>query len=168
MFYTIDRITPEDAKDLLEYFKLIGGESDNLSFGKEGLPFTIEQEQKYIVDNINFIENALFIAKKDGEIIGNSSFSSLSGRYSHRGEISVTVLKQYWNCGVGSELIKQAIKFAKECSEIEVISLEVRSDNISAIALYRKFGFEQIGHYRKFMKINEAYYDADLMNLYIK
>lgn len=32
----------EDAKNMLEYLKQVGGESDNLTFGKEGLPFTPE------------------------------------------------------------------------------------------------------------------------------
>ena len=35
--YTIERARPEDAAALLEYLKIIGGETDNLSFGPEGV-----------------------------------------------------------------------------------------------------------------------------------
>ena len=49
----------------------------------------------------------------------------------------------------------------------EVISLEVRSDNDRAKALYRKFGFTSFGVFRKFFKLGEAYFDADYMNLYL-
>ena len=49
----------------------------------------------------------------------------------------------------------------------EVIELEVRSDNDRAKALYRKFGFETFGTYRKFFKIDGRLYDADYMNLYL-
>ena len=33
----ITKAMPEDAKKLLEYLKKIGGETDNLTFGSEGL-----------------------------------------------------------------------------------------------------------------------------------
>lgn len=49
----------------------------------------------------------------------------------------------------------------------EVISLEVRSDNERAKALYRKFGFSCIGVFEKFVKIGDACFSADLMNLYL-
>ena len=57
-----------------------------------------------------------------------------------------------------------AIEQAREAG-IEIISLEVRADNLGAIALYRSFGFEEIGFFRRFGKIGGAYYDALLMNL---
>ena len=38
----------EDAANMLQYLKRIGGESDNLTFGSEGLPFTIKQEEEYL------------------------------------------------------------------------------------------------------------------------
>ena len=46
------------------------------------------------------------------------------------------------------------IDFAKNTAKIEIISLEVRSDNKRAIALYKKFGFETVGTFCGFMKIN--------------
>ena len=33
----ITKAMPEDAKEILEYLKKIGGETDNLTFGSEGL-----------------------------------------------------------------------------------------------------------------------------------
>ncbi len=167
MEFTNERLKPEDAQELLEYFRQIGGESEYLSFGSEGLPFTVEQEQQYIRENLNSDRNAIFVTKKDGKIIGDCSFFSLSRRFSHRGDISIAVLKDYWHCGVGSALLRTIISFAKECANAEIISLEVRCDNTRAIALYKKFGFEKIGYYKNFFKIGEHYYDADLMNLYL-
>ena len=35
--FIIEKASPKDASDLLEYLKRIGGESANLSFGAEGL-----------------------------------------------------------------------------------------------------------------------------------
>ncbi len=47
----------------------------------------------------------------------------------------------------------------------EILSLEVRSDNVRAIRLYEKYGFQKIGQFKGFFKINGEYVDFDLMNL---
>lgn len=163
----ISKLKPEEAEEYLEYLKKIGGESDNLSFGSEGLPISVEEEQIYLRENFTTDKSVIYVWKQEGEIIGCSSFSSLPRRCAHRGEVSISVRKAYWNQGIGSELLKAAISFAQEIAKAEVISLEVITVNESAIALYKKFGFEEIGLYKKFFKINETYYDAYLMNLYL-
>ena len=44
----IREATAEDAKALIEYTKIIGGESDNLTYGSEGIPITLEQEKAFL------------------------------------------------------------------------------------------------------------------------
>ena len=93
----IRKVKISDAKDILEYFKIIGGETDNLSFGPEGIPITIEAEEEYIKNILNS-KNQLFLVAVDGkEIVGTATFSGLNGmRVAHRGEISVAVKKSMW------------------------------------------------------------------------
>ncbi|WP_406035268.1 GNAT family N-acetyltransferase [Treponema saccharophilum] len=43
----------------------------------------------------------------------------------------------------------------------------MRSDNIAAIKLYEKFGFEKIGRFRGFFKINGEFIDFDIMQKFI-
>ena len=62
MDYVIERAKPEDAEQFLAYLKQIGGESDNLSFGPEGLPFTVEQEEAFLKSMLTD-KNAIFVAK---------------------------------------------------------------------------------------------------------
>lgn len=38
MSITITKAIPEDAEELLELLKIIGGETDNLTFGLKGFP----------------------------------------------------------------------------------------------------------------------------------
>ena len=40
MEFVVTRAVPEDAAALLELLRISGGETDNLTFGAEGLPFT--------------------------------------------------------------------------------------------------------------------------------
>lgn len=169
MSITISRATPTDAKELLDYFKTIGDETDNLSFGSEGLPFSVEQEENYLKGLESSNRSVLFLAKDDGKIIGCSSLDCInSPRMAHRGSYAISVRKDYWGKGVGSLLTEKIINFAKNTAKINVISLEVRSDNQRAISLYQKFGFVKIGQFKDFFIVKEQKIDFDLMNLYLE
>ena len=41
----IDQARIQDAQQLLHFLKQIGSESDNLTFGEEGLPVTLKEEE---------------------------------------------------------------------------------------------------------------------------
>ena len=109
----------------------------------------------------------MLIALDGDKIVANAAIEhNRIDRYSHRAELSITVLRDYWGSGIGSELMRRLIDFSRSVG-IEIISLEVRADNERAKALYKKFGFETIGVYKRFFKINNKYYDAEYMNLYL-
>ena len=82
----------------------------------------------------------------------------------HRGDLSVSVAKEYWNHGIGSQLLKELIDFAINNS-FEIIDLQVRSDNYAAIHLYEKYGFKKICTYPSFFKIEDQHIDFDYMVL---
>ena len=166
MSISIRKASCEDAAELLLYLKQIGAETDNLSFGEEGLPFTVESEATYISKIENSFDEIMLIAKENGRIVGNANLSRLPRRMNHRGDFSISVLKEYWNKGIGSQLLYEIIKFAKDNS-FEVIDLQVRSDNLSAIHLYKKFGFNKIGMPPAFFKIGNDEISVDYMCLKI-
>ena len=156
---------PNDAATLLDYLKTIGGESDNLTFGSEGFPATVEQEEAFLAGMQE--DTLMLMALEDGKIVGNASISRYGRtRFAHRWSLAISIRKSHWGMGIGSELMARLIAYAKE-QGAEVIELEVRSDNDRAKALYRKFGFETFGTYKKFFKIDGQYYDADYMTLYL-
>ena len=166
---TIEKAKVSDAAAILEYLKQIGGETDNLTFGAEGLPFGVEDEEKHIERLQTSTNSAMFLAKDGEKIIGDASFSSNTReRIKHRGEIGISVLRDYWGQGVGSKLMEAVIDFAKNTANCDIIALEVRSDNERAINLYKKYGFEKFGQFKGYLKIDGEYIDCDFMNLYIK
>ena len=166
MSIIIQRATCADATEILQYLKQIGRETDNLSFGSEGLPFTPESEAAYLSQIENSSDEIMLIAKENGKIVGSASLSRLPRRMKHRGDFSVSVLQEYWNKGIGSLLLVEIINFAKENS-FEVIDLHVRSDNLSAIHLYEKFGFAKIGTHPNFFKLGNEEIPFDYMCLMI-
>jgi len=158
----IRKAEKHDAAPLLEFLKQVGGETNNLSFGSEGLPFSVEQQAEFIAGSDD--RNIYLVAIANGVIIGDASLSILPRRMAHRAELGISVIKSYWGQGIGAQLVETLIEHAKT-HNIEVISLEVRSDNHRAIHLYKKFGFRTIGTFEKFFKIGNEYSDFELMQL---
>ena len=116
----IKKAEPSDAAMLLEYLKQVGGETDHLTFGSEGMPFSVEAEAEFISSMENSIDNIMLLAKCDDKIIGCASLSRLPRRMKHRGDFAISVAKDYWNNGIGSQLLNNIIAFAKE-NNFEVI-----------------------------------------------
>ena len=162
----IRRATALDAEAILEYCKIVGGESDNLTFGSEGLPTTVEKEREYLENILHSDKQLFLVAVNDNEIVGTANLSNYTRpRLAHRGEIGISVKKSMWGKQIGSRFMEEILCFAKDSANIEIISLEVRSDNKRAIALYKKFGFETIGTFDGFMKINGVNVSCDIMRL---
>ena len=92
-----------------------------------------------------------YFAWKNGVLIGSASLSGLPRRMNHRATLGLTVIKAEWNNGIGTRLLEKVIGYAKQHG-IEIIDLEVRSDNVRAIHLYQKFGFVKIGTFPKYEK----------------
>ena len=165
MSITYRTAVPSDAASLLAYLKTVGGETDNLTFGAAGIPLTVEQEEEMLARRENSPHSRFFLAFDGERIIGNACVDgSDNPRLSHRRNLAITVLRDYWGRGVGTALMERMIAFARE-SGAEVLSLEVRSDNERAKALYRKFGFRAFGTFPKYFKIGGQYYDVDCMTL---
>lgn len=162
----IVRAKGQDAEELLEYLKIIGSETDNLSFGAEGILLDVEEERKYLDELAKSLNDIQLLAKANGEIIGTASLIRKKNRMRHRAEFGISVKKAWWGCGVASTLMEYILLFAKSTG-VEQINLEVRSDNKRAIALYKKFGFHKLCTFPGFFKINGELVDFDFMNLEI-
>ena len=65
----------------------------------------------------------------------------------------------------GNEVVDRIARRLARQTGAELLSLEVRSDNLRAKALYRKFGFRSFGTFPKYFKIGGNYYDVDCMTL---
>ncbi len=160
----IERCVPSDAEKMLEYLRAVGAESDNLSFGGEGIGASVEDEKKFISE-MSDSENGILLVVRDGdEIVADASLSRMARRMSHRGELGIAVRREYQNRGLGSRLMAEMLDFAR-AHDFDSIELEVRSDNKPAIGLYEKFGFRKIGEHPAFFKIDGECIPFDYMYL---
>ena len=168
MDLTVQRAKAEDAEAILAFTRQCGSETDNLSFGAEGIDVSTEKEAGYLKAAESSETSVFLVARVGEEIVGTASYSALGKkRMAHRGTLGISVKKAYWNRGVGSELLARVLDFAKNTAKSEIVSLEVRSDNAAAVYLYKKFGFEKIGTFRGYFKIDGALVDFDIMELFL-
>jgi len=156
----------EDAEKMIEYLNKVGGESDNLLFGKDEFHLTIQEEAAYI-ESINSNPNTLMILGTiEDSIVSVAQIStSARKRIAHNSEIAISVKKEYWKSGVGTAVMNELIKFAKESEVILNVSLGVRAGNRHAIRLYENCGFETVGVHKDYFYIDGVYYDEILMDL---
>lgn len=160
---------PQDSSNIIAYLNVVGGESDNLLFGKNDIKFTVEQEME-LIENINKNDNALMLLGViDEKIVSISQIVCLNNiRLIHNSEIAISVKKDFWGQGVGTAVITELITFAQNHNSIKNVSLRVRATNIIAIKLYEKCGFKKIGIHKDYFNIKDNYYDAILMDLQVK
>lgn len=162
--FIIREASVNDASKIIDYLKRVGAETDNLTFDSKGLPVTPETEAK-IIEKMHIDERSvMYVAEQNGEMIGSASLNGMPRRMKHRAELGISVVKKEWNKGVGTALLQEIIRYAKN-NQIEIINLDVRADNMSAIHLYEKFGFRKIGISPAFFKIENEYIDFLCMYL---
>lgn len=163
---TIRAAADADAQNLIDYLNEIGGESDFLLAGANEFQISVADERKFLHEMNSNPNNLFRIAEYEGEIAGVVSLKALSSkRIAHNCELGVSVRKKYWHQGVGTALMEEAIRYARESGTLKVIHLMVFANNVNAIALYQKLGFVTIGVNQDYIKINGSYQDAVLMNL---
>jgi putative acetyltransferase len=118
-----------------------------------------EQRLSNIPDNVYS-----FVAEFDGKIVGNLGMEiQKNPRRRHVASFGMGVMDDYQGQGVGSALIGAMIELADNWLNVRRIELTVFSDNLSAIALYEKFGFVQEGIAQGFAYRNGEYVDAIYM-----
>ena len=100
-------------------------------------------EQELTNENSNYL-----VAKIENQIVG---FAGIKSVLDEADIMNIVTKKDKRNLGIGSALLEKLLNVAKE-KEIKKITLEVNESNISAIHLYKNFGFKEIS-------IRENYYN---------
>lgn len=158
----------EDAEKMIEYLNIIGGESDNLLFGKGGFRLSMEQEKEYLKNSKDDSNSLMLLGFIDDNIVSVAHIiASNRARIAHNSEISISVKKEYWHMGIGNAQMNELIAFAKNSGNTRNITLGVRHDNENAIKLYEKCGFIKVGVHKNFFNIDGNFFDEILMDLFL-
>ncbi len=86
----------------------------------------------------------------------------------HTAEIyDVYVKKEYRGQGISKKLIGNIIEAVLQNSEVTKLRLAVIETQKSAIKIYKELGFEQVGTFKKDIKVNDEYFDKIWMEKFI-
>ena len=161
--YIIREAVPDDAEKMISYLNQVGGESDNLLHGENEFIVPIEGVKRKLAMSKDSENSIVLIALENEQIIARAELDGYyAPRIRHRAKFSISVKKEYWNQGIGTEMIKRIVEQAKKM-KIKIIELEVITDNAGAIALYHKMGFVDIGIYKFYFYVNRMFKDAIVM-----
>ncbi len=116
-----------------------------------------------IAGNAELGAGTMFLSEGNGALngilVGNRG---TAGKTRHTLSLVLGVVQAAWRQGVGSALLTAAEGWATGRG-VHRLELMVRTDNLPAITLYEKCGFQREGLKRHTLYIEGAYYDEYLM-----
>ncbi|MWV44346.1 GNAT family N-acetyltransferase [Paenibacillus sp. HJL G12] len=160
----------EDAKEVLNFNQEIINTEPYLLTTPDEFKLTIEQEQEWIENIQQKLNNLILIAMHKGEVVGTLDFHcGHKRRLEHIGSFGMSVRREYRGSGIGRALLHSLIEWALRNEKIEKINLEVFSNNHRAIELYKKIGFVEESLLKNQVKLNDnEYIDLIGMGLFLK
>jgi len=164
MKITIRRATTEEAEDLSAIWKVVCAERIYTAVNH---PFTPEQERAYIASLSD--REGIFVAEVDDRIVGFQSldhWADYTDSFDHVGVMGTIILPEWRRQGIGHRLAQCTLNFARN-NGYEKIVIYVRRGNIGAQAFYLSLGFITKGVLEQQVKIEGAYEDEVLMELFL-
>ena len=154
-----------DAADLITYLKVTSAQTPYLLRGPEEIQLTVREEEAFIQSHIDAEREIMLVAIADEKLAGCCSLMRVGtvSRDFHRCAVAIALYQEFCGMGIGEMMMKTVLEIAKQ-QNYEQAELEVVTDNVAAIKLYEKLGFEKVGCIPHNMKYaNGNYADADIM-----
>ena len=162
--YLVRPSRPRDAGSYLELYRGIVAEGRHIRTEsvRRGLAYHRKQLGRSWDQG-----QASIVAVADRRVIGHLSISREEHPVNrHVASIGMMVAPDWRRRGVGSALMKEALRWAREMG-VEKVALTVYPDNDAARALYRSFGFVEEGRLTGHSKKRVGYRDEIVMGLWL-
>ena len=126
---------------------------------------TLRNVEEYFIHRNRPKEDAFYLGAFESGLVGMLYFRrDEGGKNHHKGRIlSMYVQPESRGLGVGKALLREVITQANSISGLEQLHLMVVTTNDAARSLYRSMGFEVYGTVLQAFKVDEQYWDEELM-----
>ena len=149
---------------LFELCVKIDNESSNMLFDKDERISLATPQKRSFTALLNDENSNIWIVEDNNTFIGYLiCVGNNINRQKHSAYIVMGVLKEFNNKGIGTLLLTSLINWAKEKS-LKRLELTVRSDNNSALSLYKKMGFSIEGTKYSSLLVNSEFIDEFYMS----
>lgn len=164
MKYEVRQARSGDAESLEKFMQSLIGENLPVLYTKAAPP-TLNEIVTFINAHSDPNVSLLVVVIDEGRLIGmlDAEIHRNSQR-SHCTSFGMSVLHDYRRHGVGSALLTELFLWAKR-HQFKRIELEVFSNNLAAIQLYKKNGFRVEGVKKGAVRIGAGYVDLVQMAL---
>lgn len=158
----IDRLQKKYFKPLHEVFRTVAAERKYLAW----VTAPNQEESLEYYQNLVDQEAIAFVALEKGKVVGSCDVLPFRGdACKHVGHIGIFLTASNRYRGIGTRLMKVTIEKARN-SGLTRIELTVRTDNLPAIALYKRLNFEIERTLRKKFLIEGSHHDVFAMALF--
>lgn len=146
-----------DAQDIFEIYN-----QPAFRFGTLALPYeSFEAVKKW--SETRSPRDLHLAADVGNRLVGAVALRPFYGRRAHAAEFWIAVHEDFTGNGVGSRLLAAMIDASDNWLNLTRIEMTVFTDNVRAIALYKKFGFEIEGTHKAASFRNGEFADAHCM-----
>ncbi|WP_016875851.1 GNAT family N-acetyltransferase [Chlorogloeopsis fritschii] len=114
------------------------------------------------------LKNPLWVIEVEGVVAGWLSFQSFYGRpaYHATAEISIYIAPGYHRCGLGKQLLTQAIKQSPTLGFKNLVCF-IFAHNHPSLKLFEKFGFQRWGYLPQVAELDDVERDLAILGLRI-
>lgn len=132
-----------DAEQLLSLMRQLEMETTTIA-ADEALPDLTITEEAEQIDLINESPyDQIIVAELEGNLIGIVTLQAVLDE-AETAELGVGVVKELWNQGLGTALVDEALYWAQTVSQLRRIILTVYAENVAAVHVYQKLGFQTV------------------------
>lgn len=163
MSVTIREVSINDVNTFTTLMQQVFEESEYMLYDPGEYMPSFENAISKMEEVITSPHLAIFVAQKDELLVGYLTVKTKTlHRIAHIAEISIGVLRQYQNAGIGYQLLQQCIEWCRQ-HEVTRLSLSVVTENKAAVQFYKRAGFKIEGELRHTLKIDNRYYNSFVM-----
>ncbi len=121
---------------------------------------TTQDEETFISKIIKEQNSHLLVAEHKGELIGNIDINGNQRRkLFHTAMLGMGISYKWHGLGIGTILMKEAMKSVQINKHLKIIWLEVYDTNLAGKRLYVKSGFKECGRIKGFFEEGEKSID---------
>lgn len=160
---------PDNAQAMLDYLRQVNGETHFLTRYPEEVTMTLEEEEEFLRQQLGHPLNTQLAAFDGDRVVAMCGIVQRDNKVKvrHRSTLGITILQEFWGCGLGTQMMERCIDAARQAG-FEQVELGVYSDNARARHLYEKLGFQQTGSLPRAFKLKDGTYrDEILMTLFL-